>query len=168
MNKSTRRMVRETLDDDQGIILVIAMLILLALTAMGTSAIMTSTIETKISGNDLLMKQAFYSADAGSIEGMEWLSTQGIPPGTTAATTYEVKTRGDGDGGNDYGGIDYDGELAGNYYRYDMDYLYNRMVAGSSTNYREFYYDLDSQGDADRGASSEVEAKISRIYRVDY
>ena len=51
--------------DDSGVSLVIALLILLVLTLIGISAISTTTFETNIAGNNRLYNRAFYSSDAG-------------------------------------------------------------------------------------------------------
>ena len=53
------------LRDQQGVSLVIALLILLLLTILGISAISTTTYETNIAGNERLYNDAFYSAEAG-------------------------------------------------------------------------------------------------------
>ena len=53
------------LQDDSGVSLVIALLILLVLTLIGISAISTTTFETNIAGNERLYNRAFYSSDAG-------------------------------------------------------------------------------------------------------
>lgn len=153
---------------DEGVVMIAAMLILVSLAVMGTAAIMTSTVETKIAGNELRMKQAFYSSDAATQESMEWLSKRPSPPHTISATTTVVKLEGDGEPSNDYGGIDYDGSVGYSRFLFDVDYSTNRMVAGSSTNYREFFFDVASVGVAEGGARSEVGAEIAKIYRVDY
>ena len=54
-----------TLQDQSGVSLVIALLILLVLTLIGVSAISTTTFETNIAGNERLYNRAFYTADAG-------------------------------------------------------------------------------------------------------
>ena len=51
--------------NENGSVLVVAVLILLALTLIGISAISTSTIDIRISANDKFHKMAFYAADAG-------------------------------------------------------------------------------------------------------
>jgi hypothetical protein len=51
--------------DQQGVSLVIALLILLLLTLLGISAISTTTYETNIAGNERLYSNAFYAGDAG-------------------------------------------------------------------------------------------------------
>ncbi len=54
-----------TLQNQSGVSLVIALLILLVLTLIGISAISTTTFETNIAGNERLYNRAFYTADAG-------------------------------------------------------------------------------------------------------
>ncbi len=56
---------RLTLQNQNGVSLVIALLILLVLTLIGISAISTTTFETNIAGNERLYNRAFYSSDSG-------------------------------------------------------------------------------------------------------
>jgi Tfp pilus assembly protein PilX len=49
----------------QGVALIIAVMILLILTVLGIFAITTSTLETRIAGNERVLKDAFYAADGG-------------------------------------------------------------------------------------------------------
>lgn len=51
--------------DEQGSVLIVALLILVLLTVIGISATTTTNIETQISGNDKFHKIAFYNADSG-------------------------------------------------------------------------------------------------------
>jgi Tfp pilus assembly protein PilX len=50
---------------EEGAALIIAVMILLILTVLGVYAITTSTLETKIAGNERVLKDAFYAADGG-------------------------------------------------------------------------------------------------------
>lgn len=54
-----------TLQNENGVSLVVALLILLVLTLIGITAISTTTFETNIAGNQRLYNRAFYTADAG-------------------------------------------------------------------------------------------------------
>jgi hypothetical protein len=54
-----------TLRSQQGAALIIAIMILLLLTILGIYAVTTSTLETKIAGNERILKDAFYGADGG-------------------------------------------------------------------------------------------------------
>jgi hypothetical protein len=60
----TKQVIR-ILKNENGSVLLIAVLILIALTVVGISAISTSTIDIQISGNDKFHKMAFFAADAG-------------------------------------------------------------------------------------------------------
>ena len=54
---------------EEGFVLVTSMIILVTLTLLGIAAIMTSTIEIKIAGNDRLHRETFYQADGGTATG---------------------------------------------------------------------------------------------------
>ena len=54
-----------------GMITVAALLFLIVLTIMGTSAISTSNMEVQIATNDEIHKMTFYSADGGAELGTE-------------------------------------------------------------------------------------------------
>jgi hypothetical protein len=58
-------MKRDIFENQRGVSLVIALMILLVLTLIGISAISTTTFETNIAGNERLYNRAFYTADAG-------------------------------------------------------------------------------------------------------
>ena len=58
-------MKREFLKNQKGASLAIALMLLLALTLIGISAISTTNFETNIAGNERLYNRAFYTSDAG-------------------------------------------------------------------------------------------------------
>jgi hypothetical protein len=53
------------LQSQRGAALIMAIMILLILTVLGIYAVTTSTLETKIAGNERFLKDAFYAADGG-------------------------------------------------------------------------------------------------------
>ncbi len=59
--------------DDQGFVLVAALLIMLVLTIIGIATTTNTSIELQIAGNDKVHKKTFYEADAGSLLGAEIL-----------------------------------------------------------------------------------------------
>ncbi len=65
MGKKEQVKYRLTFQNQNGVSLVIALLILLVLTLIGISAISTTTFETNIAGNERLYNRTFYTADAG-------------------------------------------------------------------------------------------------------
>ncbi len=54
-----------SLQNEKGVSLIVALMILLVLTLIGITAISTTTFETNIAGNERLYNRAFYTADAG-------------------------------------------------------------------------------------------------------
>lgn len=63
-----KRYPRESLRDEKGMVLVVALLLISALVLLGTTAVMTSTTDMKISTNNKTGNQAFYVAEAGTEE----------------------------------------------------------------------------------------------------
>ena len=66
--------------EERGFVLIIALLILLALTLAGISAISTTSFENSISGNERVGTDAFYASEAGIQIGLNQLpDTKPIP-----------------------------------------------------------------------------------------
>jgi len=61
--------------DEQGSVLIVALLILVLLTVIGISATTTTDIETQIAGNQKFHKIAFYNADSGIFPTAKVVST---------------------------------------------------------------------------------------------
>ena len=59
--------------NEDGTVLVVALIMLVLLTVIGISASTTSTIEIRIAGNEKFHKMAFYAADGGTEAGAELL-----------------------------------------------------------------------------------------------
>ena len=99
------------LRDENGSILVVAMMILVILTIIGIVATNMSTVELNIAGNELAYKKAFYAADAGVS------LIVAVPPATLDPTspppidsefTYARRDLDNLDGDNDHStGFDY-------------------------------------------------------------
>ena len=92
-----KRIIRNRLQEENGAILAISLIIMALLSLAGAMAIMTSSLESKISGNEKQYKIAFYAADAG-MEQARWL----------LRNDHE-------ESGSDYG---WDDELSGNHGEY--------------------------------------------------
>ncbi len=52
-------------EGESGVALVITLMIMLILVLIGVAALMTSSVDLRITGNERVQKEAFYSADAG-------------------------------------------------------------------------------------------------------
>ncbi len=66
------------LKNDDGSVLVLALLMLVLLTLLGISASTTSSIEIQISGNDKVYKENLYMAEAGAMEAAQELENNDL------------------------------------------------------------------------------------------
>jgi Na+-transporting methylmalonyl-CoA/oxaloacetate decarboxylase gamma subunit len=66
-------METDFLKRENGVVIIIALLMLLVLTLIGISAISTTTFDTNISGNERLGADAFYASEAGVQVGISQL-----------------------------------------------------------------------------------------------
>ena len=64
-------------EDEQGMVLVLAMFMLALLSMIGIASMMTSTTETDISANEKFHKLAFYQAESGLTVGTEIIELLG-------------------------------------------------------------------------------------------
>ena len=75
-------MEQNTLRNEEGVALIVALVILLVLTLIGFSAINTTTYETNISGNERVGIDAFYASEAGNQQGLDQLPVLDFIPRT--------------------------------------------------------------------------------------
>ncbi|MFC1823650.1 PilX N-terminal domain-containing pilus assembly protein [Thermodesulfobacteriota bacterium] len=86
---------------EEGSVLVIALILLVLLTVIGISASTTSEIELQIAGNERFHKMAFYAADGGTEAGIELLEQNIEARGFTANPVF-LGSAPAGDGGLDF------------------------------------------------------------------
>ncbi|MFH1490183.1 MAG: PilX N-terminal domain-containing pilus assembly protein [Pseudomonadota bacterium] len=77
---------RELLRNEEGSVLIVALVMLVLLTIVGISASTTTSIEIQISGNEKFHKMAFYAADGGTEAGSEILEQNIEARGFSTAT----------------------------------------------------------------------------------
>jgi len=75
------------LEKEKGSVTVLALVLLMLLTLLGTAAMSTSTIETRIAGNELRYKQAFYAAESAGAY-VAWRSDLYGPDNITPGTPH--------------------------------------------------------------------------------
>jgi len=66
------------LKNDDGSVLVLALIMLVLLTLLGIAASRTSSIDIQISGNDIIYKQNLYMAEAGAMEAAQKLENNDL------------------------------------------------------------------------------------------
>ena len=92
---------RIRLKEEDGSVLVIALILLVLLTVIGISASTTSEVELQIAGNEKFHKMAFYAADGGTETGIE-LIEQNIETRGFTANPVPGGNAPAGDGGLDF------------------------------------------------------------------
>ena len=94
-NLSSRRFATRLIGNERGVVLVFALVLMMVLTVIGSSATMTSQVDLKISGNTKVIRTSFYVADGGIQMAPKVISRiitdRALPaPSDTPLLTYDV------------------------------------------------------------------------------
>lgn len=164
----------DVVNNEQGSAIVIALLILSALTILGISSITTNTIELKIVRNERIYQRDFYIADSGWKDGAYWLEEKSKAPSKInsdgSLSEEELKlVRNFGDGVVDVLNDTFpdnteDDTIDAIPYWYNVQYDQDGIVAGSGKDYREFSYIVKSNANREQ----EIEVRLKKIYKVGY
>ncbi len=71
--KTTIKLLTAPLGNEDGFVLVVAMLMMVLLTSIGIAALNNTKTELRIAGNDREEKQVFYGTESGCSRGGQWL-----------------------------------------------------------------------------------------------
>ena len=149
--------------NDKGSALVLALLILVLLTLMGISATTTSTIEVQMAGNDKFHEMAFYAAESGWQEALNWLDRQ--YPGITDQVGWDGNSQ-TFVTGEKYNAPDYislaDDNNTGYYLK--IDFAGTTPVSGYGTDFRRFNYRINSVGLGPGNARSELSVTAGKVF----
>lgn len=132
-------------ENSRGATLIAALLVMALLSFIGVAGVMTSSIETKISGNQKFNKEAFYVAESGSSVALKWLDTQ-YPP--FIGTHQETKSL---------------GECT---YTYTIEFQEVRPTPGYSNEFQDYYYKVTTIGTNPQGSESVIEVIITHPYQI--
>ncbi|MFV9690402.1 MAG: pilus assembly PilX family protein [Desulfobacteria bacterium] len=145
------------LKDNRGAALVVSILIMAVLMLIGAAAIITSSIEIKISGNEKNSREAFYAAEAAWPTALIWLDNQSAP------------FMGNEDDDTDDPRIVSNVAVGANQFSYELNYQGPpRDIPGYSTDYKDFYYDVECTGNGPGVSESSVQITASKAHRVVY
>jgi len=147
----------------------VAMLILMLLTFMGTFALMTTNIEIQIAGNEKNYLKEFYVSDSSWKQIPPWLNNRETPPHKVNPSLGDSVVKNYGGGGDGVLNDTFptgseDGSLSGIPYWNRVEYLSDTIVPGSGEDYRRFHYRVISNA----GGRQEIEVTMSKIYKVGY
>ena len=159
--------------NDRGSAIIVALLLLVALTLLGVTATNTSFFESSIIGNEHRYQIEFYIADSGWKEGAMWLDNSAGPPATVNPTAdnivknYGFNTTPASPAPTDLATLTPDNTTLSQFgvpYWYQVQYVSDSIVAGSNSQHREFYY--DSRSNADQ--TQQIDVRVSKIFKVGY
>lgn len=156
----------DTIANDRGSALVIALLVLVLLTLMGISATTTSTIEVQMAGNEKFHDLAFYAAESGWQTSLNWLDRQypavtenlGWDEDATPLPTFSPGAKYD-QPDRILLADDNDTE-----YAVKIEFVGTSAVPGYGTNFRRFNYKVDSAGIGPSNARSTVRVVAGKIF----
>lgn len=142
--------------NERGSAMVMALgaLTILAVIAVVIVAIVMSEKRTAFS--DYTGARSFYSADAASEAGVNWLEHQYTPAAVvdTSNNVFRADT------------FTTIGEQDG--YRFNVQYIRKRYRAGWSTEYKDYEYRVDATGQSAQQAAANVRVGATRLYREGY
>ncbi len=138
--------------NERGVVLVIAVLAMITATILGVAAMMTSDIEVRMSGNQRCIDAAFYAADGGIDNGLNWLANSGAgkPDDSRLPTMQDPPDMPDPANPNIYS----------RYYIYDLHHSTNPPPGWDVAKFRRYYYQIHSTGYEKPPAASDPEASV--------
>ena len=149
--------------NDKGSALVLALLMLVLLTLMGIAATTTSTIEVQMAGNEKFHEMAFYAAESGWQEALNWLDRQ--YPGITVQVGWDANSQ-TFVTGEKYNAPDYislaDDNNTGYYLK--IDFTGTTLVSGYGIDFRRFNYRVNSVGMGPGNARSELSVTAGKVF----
>jgi len=156
--KTKKHIPLNTIDNEQGFVLVLSMVMLVILSLMGSFALNNTRMELQISGNERAAQDMFYVAESGWMRGFQWIEnwgTSSAPPlinGVDADSTLPLvaqitgQTLGDG----------------------TLSYTIGRTstpikVPGNSKDYIKFLYTITSTATGPGNASQSITVGVEKI-----
>jgi hypothetical protein len=156
------KVIVDTIANDRGSALVVALLVLVLLTLMGISATTTSTIEVQMAGNEKFHDMAFYAAESGWQTSLNWLDRQF--PGVTQNLGWDWEEENfvvENYNTPDRIVLAEDNDTE---YSVKIEFVGTRAVPGYGTNFRRFNYRVNSVGFGPGNARSEVSVVAGKIF----
>jgi len=150
-----------TLRNEQGTALVAALFFITALSVTATVIVWVTGSERRVSHNQYSHSRSFYSSDAGTETAINWIRTQQMPPApveVVASGNPRVKIE------DTYTYITGDHK-----YKIDITHTGIRFRPGWDPKYYvDFDYAIDSFGESSSQSETQIEVRVSRLFRQGY
>jgi Tfp pilus assembly protein PilX len=135
-------------------VLAIGVMAVLAVLALVIVAVVVSEKKTALA--DFSGSRSFYSADAASEAGINWLRNQIIPPQIIDVNNNVFLSAG------------FTALSANNQYRYDIQYVSKKVRPGWSVEYKDYTYNVTATGASAQSSQSAISLGVTRLYREGY
>jgi hypothetical protein len=145
---------RPAAERGSALVMVLGALTVLALIAILIVGVVIS--EKKTSFSSYTGARSFYSADAASEAGVNWLQHQYSPAAILDSVSHVYV-------GGSYTAID-----AQSGYKFDVSYIRKRYRPGWSVEYKDYEYKVDASGQSSPQAAAAIELHATRLYREGY
>lgn len=145
---------RNTSERGTAMVLAIGVLAVLAVLALVVVAIVMAEKKTALS--DYSASRSFYSADAATEAGVNWIRRQAVPAAIvdTASSVFVS---------NGYTALSSDHR-----YKFDVQYVDKRMRPGWSVEYKDYAYTVTATGASAQSAKADISVGATRLYREGY
>ena len=129
----------------------------LAVLAVLAAVIMTIVVaEKRTAFSEYANSRAFYSADAASEAGVNWIQHQASPPPLVDSLSRVSVAPGFTSLSSDHR------------YKYDVQFVRRRFRPGWSVEYKDFEYRVDATGASAQQSEAAIQVTATRLYREGY
>jgi Tfp pilus assembly protein PilX len=144
------------ISDERGSAMVMALGTMMILAVVALSIVAVVTAEKRTGFSAYAGARSFYSADAATEAGVNWMRHQYSPPALvdTASNVRVANT--------------YTTTAANDRYKFDVKYVRKRYRSGWSVEYKDYEYRVDAVGASTQQAETDVELRATRLYREGY
>jgi hypothetical protein len=151
-----KSLVKQPNAEERGSALVLILGSLLVFSALAIIAVSIVTSDKRSAATEYTHNKAFYSADAATEAGLNWLLMQPTPPPLLDADS-NVRLAGAPTGLG-----------AGHEYSFGVQYVTKRFRAGWTLDYRDYEFNVEADGASARQAAASVDLVATRLYREGY
>ena len=166
--KTKKHIPLNTIDNEQGFVLVLSMVMLVILSLMGSFALNNTRMELQISGNERAAQDMFYVAESGWMRGFQWIenwgtssaprSLNGVDADSTLPLVAQVSDQALGDGTYSYTirrrkAVGKESMVPGN----------GKGSGSDKTGYRKYFYIITSTATGSGNASQSITVGVEKI-----
>jgi Tfp pilus assembly protein PilX len=148
--------MKQTFDNEQGSAMVLAIGVLAVLAVLAVVIVAMVSSEKKTAQAEYAQDRSFYSADAASEGGVNWIHNQYSP----AALVDSLN--------NVYVNNTYSHLTNNSQYLYNIQYVGKQYRAGWSSEYKDYVYRISAQGASAQQSQAAVTVDATRLYREGY